>query len=211
MTFTGLPLEAFEFYADLAANNTRDWWQLNRDRYERDVRAPLEGLLGQLEPEFGPGHLYRPYRDMRFSRDKTPIKDHQGCLFSYGNGLGWYMQISGSGLMVAGGWYMSTPAQVKRYRAHITEFGAQDLRKSMEALGSAGFEVSGDQLKTRPRGVAEDHPDLDLLRHRSMHTSKTWEPKAWMGTKRVRTQVRTSFETMRPFLQALSAIVGPPD
>jgi uncharacterized protein (TIGR02453 family) len=208
---SGIPAEAFDFYDHLAADNTREFWAAHKGEYEQYVRAPLQELADALKPEFGEPHMYRPYRDMRFSKDKTPIKDHQGCLFSYENGLGWYMQISGSGLMVAGGWYMSTPAQVKRYRAHVAEVGAQDLRKSMKALEKAGFEVSGDQLKTRPRGIPEDHRDLDLLRYRSMHTSKSWEPEPWMGTARVRSQVQTSFETMRPFLQALSAIVGPPD
>lgn len=208
---SGIPAEAFDFYDHLAADNTREFWAAHRDEYERYVRAPLQGVADALEPEFGEPHMYRPYRDMRFSRDKTPIKDHQGCLFAYENGLGWYMQVSGAGLMVAGGWYQSTAPQVKRYREHVAEFGAPDLRAAMAGLAKSGYEVSGDQLKTRPRGIAEDHPDLDLLRYRSMHTSKSWEPKAWMGTRRVLTTVRGGFEAMRPFLVALSGIVGPPD
>jgi uncharacterized protein (TIGR02453 family) len=207
----GIPAEAFDFYDRLAADNTREFWNGHKGEYEQYVREPLQGLADALEPEFGEPHMYRPYRDMRFSKDKTPIKDHQGCLFTYENGLGWYMQVSGAGLMVAGGWYMSTPSQVKRYREHVVEFGAPDLRAAMAKLGTSGFEVSGDQLKTRPRGVAEDHPDLDLLRYRTMHATKVFEPEAWMGTGRVQTTVRTSFDTMRPFLEALSGLVGPPE
>ena len=65
-TFSGFPVEAFDFYDALAANNTRPWWQEHRGEYEQNVRAPLGELVAELEAEFGTGHLYRPYRDARF-------------------------------------------------------------------------------------------------------------------------------------------------
>lgn len=207
----GIPAEAFEFYEHLDADNTREFWAAHKAEYEQQVRAPLADLAEALANDFGPAHLYRPYRDLRFSRDKTPYKDHQGCVFAAENGLGWYLQVSASGLLVAGGWYASTPAQVKRYRARIEESGAADLRADLERLRSSGFEIRGDLLKTRPRGVAPDHPDIDLLRHRSLHVTRTWEPQAWMGTERLYTTVHSSFEAMRPMLVTLAAIVGPPE
>jgi len=208
---TGIPAEAFEFYDHLGAENTRDFWSAHKTEYEQFVRQPLQELADALEPDFGPAHLYRPYRDVRFSKDKTPYKDHQGCVFEAENGLGWYMQISAKGLMVAGGWYQSTPAQVKRYREHLLEAGADALRAALKPLPRAGFEVGGTTLKTRPRGVDEDNPDVDLLRHRTMHVTKMWEPVAWMGTKRVRTSVHGAFEKMRPLIVTLADIVGPPE
>lgn len=207
----GIPAEAFEFYEHLDADNTREFWAAHKAEYEQQVRAPLADLAEALANDFGPAHLYRPYRDLRFSRDKTPYKDHQGCVFAAENGLGWYLQVSASGLMVAGGWYASTPPQVKRYRAHIEEFGAADLRADLERLRGSGFEIGGDVLKTRPRGVAPDHPDIDLLRHRSLHVTRTWEPQAWMGTGRLHATVHASFEAMRPMLVTLAGIVGPPE
>ena len=132
-------------------------------------------------------------------------------MFEADNGLGWYMQISTKGLMVAGGWYQSTPTQVKRYREHLLEAGGDALRAALKPLPKAGFELGGDMLKTRPRGVDEDHPDIDLLRHRTMHVTKVWEPTAWMGTKKVQTNVRGAFEKMRPLIVTLADIVGPPE
>lgn len=208
---TGIPAEAFDFYDRLAIENTREFWAAHKNEYERYVRDPLQALADAVEPDFGPAHLYRPYRDMRFAKDKTPIKDHQGCVFAAENGLGWYMQISGTGLMVAGGWYQSTGPQVKCYRTYLTEHGSGRLRKGLDECIDAGFTIDGDQLKTRPRGVAEDNPDLDLLRHRTMHATRKWEPGAWMETPELEAVVRQSFEAIRPMIDVLAEMVGPAD
>lgn len=206
---TGIPAEAFDFYDHLAADNTRAFWADHKGEYEQFVREPLQHLADALEPAFGPAHLYRPYRDIRFSRDKTPYKDHQGCVFEGPNGLGWYLQISSAGLMAGGGWYQSTPEQVKRYRDHLLDHGSAELRAALKPLPRAGFEIEGQQLKTKPRGVPDDNPDLDLLRHRTLYVMKHWEPAAWMGTKRIERTVRDAFEKMRPMMETLGGIVGP--
>ncbi|HPJ18485.1 MAG TPA: DUF2461 domain-containing protein [Actinomycetota bacterium] len=208
---TGIPAEAFEFYEHLDVDNSREFWIEHKSEYEQYVRDPLHELAQSLEPDFGPAKLYRPYRDMRFSRDKTPYKDHQGCFFAADNGLGWYLQVSAHGLMVAGGWYSSSGPQVKRFREHITEAGAGDIRAALKGLPKAGFTIDGEQLKSRPRGIDADHPDLDLLRHRTLHATKTWEPEAWMGTKRLRTTVHKSLDKLRPMVVTLAQIVGPPE
>lgn len=132
-------------------------------------------------------------------------------MFEAENGLAWYLQVSAQGLMAAGGWYQSTPEQVKRYREYLLEAGGDRLRAALKPLPRAGFEIGGDLLKTRPRGVPEDNPDIDLLRHRTMHVTKVWEPEAWMGTRRVEKTVYTAFEKMRPLMVTLADIVGPPE
>lgn len=205
----GIPAEAFDFYDHLAIDNTRDFWAEHKGEYEQYVREPVQALADSLEPGFGPAHLYRPYRDIRFSKDKTPYKDHQGCVFDAGNGLGWYLQVSAQGLMVGGGWYQSTPSQVKRYREYLLDHGGSELRSAIKPLPKAGFTMAGQQLKTRPPGVAEDNPDVDLLRYRSMYARKVWEPQAWMETRRLDRNVRSAFEKIRPMVEALSGIVGP--
>jgi uncharacterized protein (TIGR02453 family) len=206
---TGIPAEAFEFYDRLEIDNTREFWAEHKADYEQYVREPLQALADALHPDFGPGKLYRPYRDMRFSKDKTPYKDHQGCYFPAENGLGWYLQVSSKGLMVAGGWYSSTGIQVKRYREHLLEFGAPELRAALKGLPKAGFTIGGERLKTRPRGVPEDHADVDLLRHRTLHATRQWEPEPWMETRRLQSTVSRSFEKLRPAIVTLAEIVGP--
>ena len=207
----GIPAEAFEFYEQLATDNTKEFWTEHKATYDMVVRQPMQQLADALEPAFGQGRLYRPYRDMRFSRDKTPYKDHQGLVFAAENGLGWYVQISAAGLMVAGGWYSGTPSQVRRFREAILDGAGSELAGYVGALTKSGFEMGGDTLKTRPRGVDADHPYVDLLRHRTLHATKMWEPAAWMGTKRLHTTVRANFDKLTRFNDYLANLVGPPD
>ena len=70
----GIPADAVAFYAELEANNTKDWWTANKERYERSVREPFAALTDALADEFGEARIFRPYRDVRFSADKTPYK-----------------------------------------------------------------------------------------------------------------------------------------
>ena len=72
--FSGLDPDAVEFFRELRADNTKEWWTANKDRYERSVRGPFEALATALEPEFGAVKIFRPYRDVRFSADKSPYK-----------------------------------------------------------------------------------------------------------------------------------------
>jgi uncharacterized protein (DUF2461 family) len=74
--FTGFPLAALDFYDDLEMDNTKAFWTAHKDVYETAVRAPMAALVAALEPEFGPAKVYRPYRDVRFAKDKTPYKTH---------------------------------------------------------------------------------------------------------------------------------------
>src|SRR5688572_28187099 len=99
MAFRGWPAEAFEFYEGLEADNTKTYWTANKDVYETKVRAPMEVLLEQLKDEFGAGKVYRPYRDVRFSADKTPYKTAIGASNERG-----YVQLSAHGLAAATGY-----------------------------------------------------------------------------------------------------------
>lgn len=207
----GIPAEAFEFYEALSAHNNREFFAQRRDDYERNVRGPLIEMGRELEPQFGSPRMFRPYRDVRFSKDKSPIKDHQGMTVDLRNGVGWYVQVSATGLMVAGGWYASTPQQVARFReAVVADPAGAELERCVAVAERHGLELGGDRLKTQPRGYAADHPRIELLRHRSLYVMRTWEPAAWMGTKRVVTRVRDSWQAARPLLEWLADHVGPP-
>lgn len=211
MTSAGIPAEAFEFYERLGLDNTRQFWAEHKGEYDQYVRSPLVALADHLAPAFGSAHLYRPYRDVRFSRDKTPYKDHQGVFFAAESGLGYYAQVSAGGLMLAGGWYQSTPGQVKAFRDRVDLDGAGDLDRILADLRRAGFTVGGQTLKTRPRGVATDHPHLDLLRHRTLYASRSWEPVGWMGTRRLYSVVGDHFHRLTPLIDLLAQVVGPPE
>ena len=123
MTFTGFPDEGLVFYEGLEADNSKAYWTQHRDTYEAHVRAPFQALLEELSPEFGTPKLVRPYRDVRFSTDKTPYKTHQGAVLDLdGRGLGsLYVQISADGLRVAGGCWRLQPDQVERFRRAVDD------------------------------------------------------------------------------------------
>ncbi len=114
--FAGFGEGAVEFYDGLLADNSKAYWTDHRAVYEQDVLEPMRALLATLEPEFGPGKIFRPYRDVRFSRDKTPYKT--ACGASVGP---FYVQVSADGLLVAGGGYRWAPDQIARFRTAVDD------------------------------------------------------------------------------------------
>lgn len=209
MAFTGIPAEAFDFYDALAADNSKVFWEEHKQEYVNSVREPLVALGEELGPQFGEPHLYRPNRDIRFSKDKTPYKDHQGMFVEMRNGLGWYAQLSAQGLMVAGGWYTSTPAQVANFRVAVDADTHGTLPRLLNPLTSNGFTVDGQQLKSHPRGYDAEHPRIQWLRYRTLYVMRRWEPAAWMGTRRAASKVRDAWTAMTPTMDWLADKVGP--
>ena len=206
--FTGFPVEAFEFYGALADHNTRAWWQEHKADYERFVRQPMIALLEELSEEFGTPHVFRPYRDARFSKDKSPIKDHQGGVIQVEDAIAYYVQVSAAGLMVAGGWYAPEGRQVARFRESVVGPAGAELERILRDLPKT-WTVDGNLLKTQPRGIAPDHPRIDLLRHRRLVVTRTYDVAAWMGTTKTLTTVRSQWRSARPLVEWLADYVGP--
>jgi uncharacterized protein (TIGR02453 family) len=207
--FSGIPVEAFDFYEQLSADNTRSWWQGHKPDYESYVKQPLLALTAELAGEFGEAHLFRPYRDVRFAKDKSPLKDHQGAYVGLEDAIGYYLQVSATGLMVAGGWYAPQGQQVAEFRKAIDSGQAGYVRGLIKKLEKQGWEIDGQPLKTRPKGVAVDHPDLDLLRFRALTASKTYPVEAWMGTRKTLTRVRKDWRQLQLLTEWLADHVGP--
>ena len=155
--FAGFGEGAVDFYDGLEADNSKAYWTDHRAVYENDVKAPMLALLAACEAEFGPGKIFRPYRDVRFSNDKTPYKTHCGATAGP-----YYVHIGPDGLMAAGGYYMMAPDQVARFRTAVDDDRrGDDLVKRLAAVEAEGVTIAGEQLKTRPRGVDPEHPRLD--------------------------------------------------
>jgi uncharacterized protein (TIGR02453 family) len=210
MTFTGFPDAAITFYEGLEADNSKAFWQAHKSDYEQHVRTPMVELLDALEPEFGPAHMFRPYRDVRFSADKSPYKTYQGGFAAREEGIGLYVQISADGLLAAGGFHSHAPDQVERYRAAVDAAGTGSRLVSIVAeLRAGGFEIDGDQLKTRPRGYPPDHPRLDLLRYRSLTADRLWAPEPWLHTPQALDRVRDTWRALMPLCAWVSEHVGP--
>jgi uncharacterized protein (TIGR02453 family) len=119
MAFEGFPAEAFGFYRRLEADNSRTFWDAHKEDYHRLVRDPVIALTEELEAEFGPATVFRPYRDTRFSADKSPYKTHQGAFVERRPGLGLYVEVSADGMVASGGFHSHAPDQVERYRRAV--------------------------------------------------------------------------------------------
>ncbi|WP_433326888.1 DUF2461 domain-containing protein [Spirillospora sp. CA-294931] len=208
MAFTGFTDEAFAFYEGLLADNSKSYWTAHKETYELHVREPMNELFAELEPEFGTVKLFRPYRDVRFSKDKSPYKTQQGGHTSQG----FYFHLDADGLFAAGGMYAPTPEQLRQYRSAVdADHTGKELQAIVDTLRSAGLQVDGDRLKTRPRGTPEDHPRLELLRHRSLYAHEGWPTDPWMNTPEVVDRVRETWRNLRPLVEWGNQHIGAPD
>ena len=207
MAFRGWPADALEFYEGLEADNSKTFWQANKSVYEQCVLAPMEALLAELEPEFGEGKIFRPYRDVRFSKDKTPYKTAIGATLSRGG----YVQLSVSGLGAGAGMYQMAPDQLARFRASVVDDATgAPLVGLVAAARAAGMDVSAHEvLKTAPKGYPKDHPRIDLLRQKGVITWRQWPAGAWLGTAKAKSRIVDFLHASQPIKDWLDANVGP--
>ncbi|MEU6564128.1 DUF2461 domain-containing protein [Nocardia nova] len=208
--FAGFPFAGLDFYEDLEADNSKAFWNEHKHVYDASVRAPMLALTAELEEDFGAAKLFRPYRDVRFSKNKLPYKEHQGAFIAVGPATGWYVQIGAPGLFVAGGVYAMASEQLARLRTTIDDdVRGPELERLLGELTTAGYEIGGDQLKTRPKGYAADHPRIELLRHKSLVVRRDFGAPKWLETRRTAKEIRTAWEAMRPLVDWLGAVLGP--
>ncbi|PWW23306.1 uncharacterized protein (TIGR02453 family) [Geodermatophilus normandii] len=211
MTFLGFPDEGLVFYEGLEADNSKTYWTRHRGVYDTCVRAPMQALVDELAAEFGPPKLFRPYRDVRFSNDKTPYKTHQGAVAQQeGRGAGaWYVEISAEGLRVAGGAWRLESDQVERFRRAVADdVQGPRLRTEVDRLAAAGWSIDGDRLTRVPRGHAVDDGRADLLRHRSLHAGRLFDPADWLHGAEALDRVRTAWRDLSALNAWLADNVG---
>jgi uncharacterized protein (TIGR02453 family) len=205
MSFSGFPAAALDFYDDLEMDNTRSFWEAHKHVYDEAVRAPMTALARELEPEFGPAKIYRPYRDVRFARDKTPYKTHQGAFIDVAPATGWYVQVSAPGVRVAAGFYDATSERLARVRTAIDDHRrGQQLEKLLAKLTKAGWTVGGDKLKTSPRGYDPDHSRIHLLRHKSLTVSKDYGFEPVIHTPELAVHIRDDWRATKPLITWLT-------
>lgn len=210
--FSGIPLGAVDFYQELALNNTREWWQDNKQRYDELVKQPFLELAAEVAPAFGEPKVYRPNRDVRFSSDKSPYKTHQGLYVRTTQGAGFYCQVDGEGLRIGGGSYHQAGDQLERYRAAVTNdaTGVQ-LQAIVDELAGNGYEISGEKLATRPRGVPADAPRLELLRHKSLAALLVLGTPEWMARPEAAEYVNDCWDEVRALMGWMQQFVGDSD
>lgn len=210
MAFTGFPDEAFEFYERLAADNSRPFWQANKAIFEQSVRGPMVALTEALG-EYGPFQIFRPYRDVRFAKDKTPYKENIAALSESQAGTSLYIQLGAGGMLTGSGYYHMAADQLERFRAAIDldETGA-DLASRAASLERHGMRLGAmDELKTAPRGFPKDHPRIELLRRKGLFAAQDWPRAKWMSSKQVVTKITAAWKAAEEVTDWLDAHVGP--
>jgi uncharacterized protein (TIGR02453 family) len=205
MAFRGWSVEALEFFEGLEADNSKSYWQAHKADYERLVRGPMEELLAELAPDFGEGRIFRPYRDIRFSADKSPYKTNIAASLREG-----YVHLSAEGLGAGSGMWEMSPDQLARYREAVADDrSGRKLERIVATVRAAGFQAQGhDVLKTAPKGYPADHQRIELLRYKGLIVWKEWPPGPWLGTRRARDRVAEVLAAARPLNAWLRTNVG---
>ena len=202
MGFSGWRTAALEFYEGLESDNSKAYWTKHKATYTEQVLRPMEELLDELAPEFGPPKIFRPYRDVRFSHDKTPYKTHIGAVLG---GTG-YVQLSADGLSAGPGGGIWSPTSWSGTAPRSRARTAPSSPPSWPGLNRTGVEIHGHgTLKTAPRGYTADHPRIGLLRHKGLTTWRHWNPAPWLCTPAVAGKVVELFRTSAAFCDWLNS------
>jgi uncharacterized protein (TIGR02453 family) len=206
MAFSGWPAEAVEFYQGLAADNSKTYWTAHKAVYDQCVYAPMAELVAELADDFGTARIARPYRDVRFSADKSPYKTAIYATLERGG----YINFSADGLTAGLGYYMMAPDQLDRYRRAVDDdrSGAA-LVAIVERLAAERIDVGGStSLKSAPKGYPKDHPRIDLLRHKDLIAWRRWPVGAWLGTRAAKKRVVHFLRAAAPLQAWLDDHVG---
>ena len=209
MAFTGIPTDALAFYDELDADNSKAFWEQNKERFKAVVRGPVTELAETLS-DYGDFHLFRPHNDLRFSKNKPPYKTHQGAYTEGEGGAGYYFQLSAEGLMAGTGYYAMAKDQLERFRQAVDDDALGDeLVEIMDGYGR-GFSIGAiSELKTAPRGYPKDHPRIEILRRKGLMASKDFGAPKWLHTKRAATRIRETWEAGDAMNAWLDKHVGP--
>ena len=205
----------FQFLEELAANNNREWFNANKARYVQhndEMKAFFAALQDKLSlhDEIEGSKVYRIYRDVRFSKDKTPYKTHFAGSFKRATKLrrgGMYLMIGLEENVVAGGFWGPNKDDLKRLRDEFAEDG-DSLRKiinSSQFVNTFG-QLDGEQLKTAPKGFDREHPNVDLLRYKQFLVHKKFTKEEVLASDFI-DRADETFQAMRPFFDYMSSVL----
>ncbi|MCL2544096.1 MAG: DUF2461 domain-containing protein [Microbacteriaceae bacterium] len=197
MEFSGWPSSAVDFYRGLEVDNSKAYFQANKAVYDEAVVGPAKALLAEFEPRFGPGKVFRPNRDIRFSPDKSPYKTTLGVVI----GDGGFVHFDAHELMVGGGLYGMGPTQLAAYRAAVdAPATGLELEAIVADARAAGFEPhAAEALATVPRGFDKAHPRAELLRLKGIALMRHWSiDTPWISTPEAFDHIAAALDDVAP-------------
>lgn len=211
-SFTGFGKDLIKYYLQLEENNNREWFHAHRAMYDENVAVPLKNLAADLSLDFGPVKIFRPYRNVRFWPDLPPLNEHASLTADAEYNSAFYLRIDADGMLLGAGNWQPSKAQLTQFRAiAATETGARVIRDLLDEMQKHLFELMTDNaLKSAPRGYPKDHPNIDLLRLKSLSLSAHLAPGPWLYSSKCRDKVMTGWQALTPWIHWLRANL-PPD
>ncbi len=228
MGFSGFGPGFFGFFEELSANNKREWFEPNKARYKEDVVGPLTSfieamapLLAKISEEYvadprpNGGSMFRIYRDVRFSKDKRPYKEHGACQFRHRLGKdahapGYYVHLEPGRLFFGGGIWMPPSPQLKMIRTAIANdpTGWGKVKKNKRFKETFGG-VHGEGLKRPPRDFDPEHPHIEDIKRKSFFAMRETTADAANSPDFVK-DVAATFRAATPMMKFINDAVGVP-
>ena len=211
---TTIDKSTIQFLEDLTKNNNREWFQENKPRYDtarKNYLSFLDELLESMEPfepiahgQKGKDLVFRIYRDVRFSNDKRPYKDHFGAYVAEGGRKsilpGYYLHLAANNnSFVAGGLWMPPADYLKAVRQEI-DYNMDGLERIIQApdFKERFGNIQGEQLKTTPKGYDKENPAIEYLRFKSWNAVMPLPDKVVLS-KDFMNVVLEAFKAVKPF------------
>lgn len=216
MKLTHISPSTLKFLKDIKKNNNRDWFAENKPRYQEEhaqFKLFANTLLAEMNKtdHIEDVKVYRIYRDIRFSKNKTPYKQHfagglKRATARLRGGYFFHIEPGGNSFVAAGFWAPNSP-DLKRIREEI----AADDKPLRKIISSAKFknmfgELKGNKVKSAPRGFAKDHPAIDLLRYKQFIVYRNFSDKEITNANFVKEIVKT-YKAVRPFFDYMSDVL----
>ena len=208
-----------EFLKKLSKNNDREWFNKNKNLYlvaHENVVSFVEVLLSEMrkhdliETRTAKDSLFRIYRDIRFSKDKSPYKTYWAGHFKRATKKlrgGYYFQIGPGETMAAGGFFNPDPKDLLRIRKDI-DLNSGDWENMLndKKIANAFGELRGEKVATSPKGFSNDNPSIELLKHKQFYFSKRFTDKEVLANDFLK-QINQTFRNLRPYFDYMSEVL----
>jgi uncharacterized protein (TIGR02453 family) len=207
----GFGKDLIKYYLQLEENNNREWFHAHRDMYDNNVAFPLKNLAADLSTQYGPVKTFRPYRNVRFWPDLPPLNEHASLTVSAQSNSAFYLRIDADGMLLGAGNWQPSKAQLTQFRAiAATDTGAHAILAVLDQMRKHAYELMTDNaLKSAPRGYPKDHPNIDLLRLKSLSLTSHFAPGPWLYTSKCRDMVMAGWQSLTPWIHWLDANLPP--
>jgi len=207
--------DILSFFAELETNNNREWFEPQKKRFKA-LEAEMKQFSADLVEAMNEHDsidrykLFRLYRDVRFSKDKTPFKTHFGISFHREKPAlrgGYYLHIKPGDNFIATGFWNPDKDDLKRIRKEM-EIDAEEFRDIMAepSFKTVWGSLEGDEVKTAPKGFSKEDPNIDLIKKKAYLFTKRYSDKEVLS-KNFLQQVNADFQAVRPFFDYMSSVL----